>query len=147
MLDLAGLWGGERNPKNWVNRVAKSKEEVRGKKSLHMVHGIDVARAILAVVSKWSEGGKGERWMLTDGFVYDWWELFVGWADIGSKSEEGEGEKEFDREPSDQAKWVFEVMCEEGVGALPRSMETLGRCYDGREFWDTFGLVPLRARI
>jgi len=38
-------------------------------------------------------------------------------------------------------------MEEEGVRALPRSMEALGRCYDSREFWKTFGLVPLKARI
>jgi hypothetical protein len=46
-----------------------------------------------------------------------------------------------------QAGWVVELMREEGVRALPRSMEVLGRCYDTREFWEAFGLVPLKARI
>ena len=32
VLNLAGLYGGERDPKNWVTRVAKTKEEVKGKK-------------------------------------------------------------------------------------------------------------------
>ena len=142
VFNLAGLWGGERQPKNWVGRVAKTKEDVRGKASLHLIHGMDVARAVLAVTSHtsmWKEA-RGERWMLTDGFVYDWWALMAGWADV-KQEEDG------DREPSEFATWVYELMEEEGVKALPRSMETLGRCYDSREFWRTFGLAPLRARI
>ena len=69
VLNLAGLWGGERQPKNWVGRVAKNKEDVKGKKSLHIVHGQDVARSVLAVVEKWGKAA-GQRWMVTDGFVY-----------------------------------------------------------------------------
>ncbi|KAK4557090.1 hypothetical protein LTR86_006071 [Recurvomyces mirabilis] len=145
VLNLAGLWGGERDPKKWVDRVAKTKEDVKGKKSLHMIHGLDVARAIVAMMGRW-ELCKGERWMLTDGFVYDWWSLMAGWAD--SKTEDGGDDSgKADREPLDQARWVFEIMREEKVHALPRSMEELGRCYFGREFWDQFGLVPLKARI
>lgn len=49
VLNLAGLWGGERLVKHWVDRVASSKEMLRGKGSLHMIHGEDVARAIVAV--------------------------------------------------------------------------------------------------
>ena len=139
MLNLAGLWGGERQPKDWVSRVAKSKEDVKGKASLHLIHGQDVARAILGIAGKWKEA-RGERWMLTDGFVYDWWALMAGWADV--KEEDVK-----DEEPSEFAKWVYELMEEGGVKALPRSMETLGRCYDSREFWRTFGLAPLKARI
>ncbi|KAK3722452.1 hypothetical protein LTR37_002444 [Vermiconidia calcicola] len=145
VLNLAGLWGGERQPKNFAGRVAKSKEDVKGKKSLHMIHGQDVARAVVAVSEKWDDAGRGQRWMLTDGFVYDWWSLFAGWADEGeADSKEG---KNADREPSNFAKWVYELMVEEDERALPRSMETLGRCYDVREFWQTFGLAPLKARI
>ncbi|GAB7345627.1 hypothetical protein MBLNU457_3923t1 [Dothideomycetes sp. NU457] len=136
VLNLSGLWGGPRQPKNWVSRVAKTKDDVKGKKSLHMVHGEDVARAVVAVCAKW-ERARGQRWMLTDGFVYDWWALFAGWADV----DEEEGL------PSEQARWVWECMREEEVRALPRPMEALGRCYDSREFWETFGLVPLKARI
>ncbi|KAF2225829.1 hypothetical protein BDZ85DRAFT_258154 [Elsinoe ampelina] len=144
VLNLSGLWGGSREPKNWVERVAMTKEQVKAKKSLHMIHGLDVGRAIVAVVKAWEADREedeckrchGQRWMLTDGFVYDWWSLFVGWADVG------EG-----KEPSKQAKWVFELMNETGVKGLPRSMEELGRCYDTREFWTTFGLSPIKARI
>lgn len=139
VLNLAGLWGGERQPKTWVGRVAKSKEDVKGKKSLHMVHGQDVARGVLAATGQWKDA-KGQRWMLTDGFVYDWWALMAGWADVTQDDVK-------DEEPSEFATWVYELMLEEDVKALPRSMETLGRCYDSREFWRTFDLVPLKARI
>ncbi|KAK5170434.1 uncharacterized protein LTR77_005022 [Saxophila tyrrhenica] len=142
VLNLAGLWGGERQIRNYVGRVAKTKEDVKGKGSLHMIHGQDVARVVLAVCEKW-EKGRGERWMVTDGFVYDWWALFAGWA---ADAEDKDGDKE-DPEPSPQAKWVYELMTEENIRALPRSMETLGRSYDVRELWRTFGLAPLRARI
>lgn len=146
VINLAGLWGGEREPRNWVERVATTKEAVKTKKSLHMVHGIDVARAIVAVIEAWdrSKNVKGQRWMLTDGFVYDWWSLFVGWADT-EEEQEAEGKKE--NKPSRQSVWVYELMEEQGVRALPRSMESLGRCYDSREFWATFGLTPLKSRI
>lgn len=107
---------------------------------MHLIHGVDVARGVLAVTKNW-KAARGERWMLTDGLVYDWWELFLGWAEGGDEDEDPA------RKPSHQAKWVEELMWEEDVKALPRSMEALGRCYDSREFWRTFGLVPLKARI
>ncbi|KAM7221985.1 hypothetical protein V8F06_002736 [Rhypophila decipiens] len=143
VLHLAGLWDGtKRVPSNWIDRIGPSKEAVRSKKSLHMIHGLDVARAILAVSqsdkAKWDEKCRGQRWMLTDGFVYDWWSLLLGWADV--KKEEG-------GEPTKQAEWAYELMLEEGVRGLPRSMELLKRCYDTREFWSTFGLVPLKGRM
>ncbi|KAF4551291.1 Hypothetical protein D9617_14g077480 [Elsinoe fawcettii] len=145
VLNLSGLWGGQRDPKHWVERVATTKEQVKSKKSLHMVHGVDVGRALVAIVKKWEEDRlsdeckscHGQRWMLTDGFVYDWWSLFAGWAEVGSDG----------KEPSKQSQWVYELMNESGVKALPRSMEELGRCYDTREFWKTFGLGPIKARI
>ena len=46
-----------------------------------------------------------------------------------------------------QIKWVGELMKENEIRALPRSMEALGRCYDTREFWTTFGIMPVRSRI
>lgn len=148
VLDLAGLWGGARDPRHWVGRVAASKEAVRGKTSLHMVHGVDVARVIVAVVKKsergeWDRVGRGQRWMVTDGFVYDWWSLFAGWAEEQQKQD---GLK-MDAEPTTQARWVYELMEEEGVRALPRSMEALGRCYDTRELWKTLGITPIKGGL
>lgn len=150
VLNLAGLWGGERDVKHWVDRVATTKDAVRAKTSLHMVHGVDVARVIAGVVQAGSRGpaeggegdgwdsvGKGQRWMVTDGFVYDWWSLFASWSSIGEDSSE----------PIKQAKWVYELMQEDGVRALPRSMEVLGRCYDSRELWETLRITPLKAGL
>ena len=41
---------------------------------------------------------------------------------------------------------VFQLMAEEKVWALPRSMNVLGRAYYS-DFWTTFGLAPLKARV
>lgn len=147
VLNLAGLWGGPRDPRHWVDRVATTKDAVKAKTSLHMVHGVDVARVIVALINKgdrgqWDTVGRAQRWMVTDGFVYDWWSLFAGWAE----GQEDEGAK-IDAEPIRQAKWVYELMQEEGVRALPRSMEALGRCYDTRELWQTLGIIPLKAGL
>ena len=60
VLSLSGLWGGEREPRDWVGRVAATKEQLAGKKSLHMIHGCDVARAIVAVARDFTPG---ERWV------------------------------------------------------------------------------------
>ena len=78
--------------------------------------------------------------MLTDLFVYDWWSLFIGWGDGG-----GQGGGKNTTGPFGD--WVRELMVEQGVKALPRSMEQLGRCYDAREFWESFKIAPVRARI
>lgn len=150
VLNLAGLWGGQRDIRHWVDRVATTKEAVKGKASVHMVHGVDVARVIVGVMQAggaeaaaggddggWDGVGRGQRWMVTDGFVYDWWSLFASWSSIG----------EDDSRPIKQAEWVYELMQEDGVRALPRSMEALGRCYDTRELWQTLGITPLKAGL
>jgi hypothetical protein len=74
--------------------------------------------------------------MLTDLMVYDWWELILGWCG----GEDG-------REPMPQLGWLNELMAESDTRALPRSSEELGRCYDSREFWDRFRIMPVRARL
>lgn len=66
VLNLVGLYGGERDPKNWVMRVAITKEEVKGKLALHLVHGADVAWTIVGVCRKREEIG-GRRWLVTVG--------------------------------------------------------------------------------
>ena len=62
VLNLAGLWGGERQPRNFVPRVAQTKEQLKGKTSLHMVHGQDVARAIVGLFEHYTPG---DRWVST----------------------------------------------------------------------------------
>ncbi|KAJ4471567.1 hypothetical protein J3R30DRAFT_3660257 [Lentinula aciculospora] len=140
VLDLAGLYGGERTMKKWVGRVAPTKEVLRNKGSIHMIHGIDVAQAIIAVHNGFSKAD-GQRWLLTDGRVYDWWDLASAWGsgpvDASDVSEDC----------GPQATWVRELMRETGVRALPRSNETLGRVLDSREFWETFNITPLKGRM
>ncbi|KAK7027280.1 hypothetical protein VNI00_015369 [Paramarasmius palmivorus] len=132
-LDLAGLWGGARSIRNYVGRVAPSKEVLKNKGSIHMIHGEDVARAILAIHGAWDKAS-GERWLLTDMRVYDWWELASGWGSNPGNEED----------PGPQPGWVRELMREEGVRALPRSPEQLGRALDAREFWEVFELSPVK---
>lgn len=62
VLNLSGLHGGERKVIHWIDRVAATKEQLAGKKSLHMIHGKDVAGAILAV-HRHFERGRGQRWV------------------------------------------------------------------------------------
>jgi hypothetical protein len=81
--------------------------------------------------------------MLTDLMVYDWWALILGWA---GGIEEGNGNAE-EAKPLPQLKWIQELIAENGVQALPRAAERLGRCYDSREFWDTFKIMPVKARL
>ncbi|TFK49805.1 hypothetical protein OE88DRAFT_1713474 [Heliocybe sulcata] len=135
VLNLCGLWGGSRHVRNWVGRVAPTKEALKAKGSIHMIHGADLARAILAVHCQFDKTA-GQRWLLTDQRVYDWWDLASAWGSDGEHS---------DKAP--QSGWVRELMDEEGIRALPRSAEEIGRALDSREFWKTFGLSPVRARL
>ena len=146
VLNLSGLWGGQRHPRNWIDRVGKTKDQVRDKTSLHLVHGEDVAIAIVAVFEGWSGSQcAGQRWLVTDGFVYDWWSLFARWSHPASKPDEDDTTP---LEPSQQSRWVFELMeKDDRVKALPRSNELLGRCYDSREFWRVFKVSPTRAGL
>jgi hypothetical protein len=79
--------------------------------------------------------------MLTDLMVYDWWALILGWAGGEGKGEDGE------EETLPQLQWIQELLAENDVKALPRSPEQLGRCYDSREFWATFKIMPVKSRI
>lgn len=79
VLHLSGLWGGQRMPKNWVSRFSKP-EALKGKilsRQLHLIHGKDVARAILAIHRQFSPG---ERWLITDQTSNDWLKLFLVWG-------------------------------------------------------------------
>ncbi|KAI0366180.1 hypothetical protein BV20DRAFT_952899 [Pilatotrama ljubarskyi] len=129
VLNLCGLWGGQRQFKNWISRVAPTKEALKQKGSIHMIHGIDVSRAVLAVHANFDRAS-GQRWLLTDMRVNDWWDLASAWGEEGK-----------------QPRWVRELIKEEGIRALPRPPEVIGRAMDSREFWDTFELEPLKGRL
>ncbi|KAF2659855.1 hypothetical protein K491DRAFT_688953 [Lophiostoma macrostomum CBS 122681] len=148
VLNLCGLWGGERQPKRWIERLAKSKDDVRKRNVVHFVHGEDVARAIIAVHrhGNGAKGkGKGKRWIVADLRVYDWWDLILSFAALAEGVEE-ESEKERERKLQ-FAKWVGELMVEEGVRALPREASTLGRRLDSRGFWREMGTWPRHSRL
>jgi hypothetical protein len=137
VLNLSGLWGGERSVRRLVRRAASTKARLEGKGSLHLIHGRDVARAIYAVHKDWPGAS---RWMLTDQFVHDWWALLAQWGSEGVDDSGADA-------TGDPLRWVRELMEEHGVKALPRSVETLGRAYDSREFWNRFKLSPVRAML
>jgi hypothetical protein len=100
-----------------------------------LIHGHDLARAIL-VVHEHPQIAAGQRWLLTDIRVYDWWDLAAAWDDG----------KSLDASDNPQrARWVQELMAERAVRALPRPVEMLGRAMDSREFWETFRLLPERT--
>lgn len=137
VLNLAGLYGGERNPRNWVVRVARTKAEVKAKKVVHLIHGQDVARGIIAVHGHFTPG---KRWLLTDLRVNDWWDLIQTWGpEVQANAKEGE--------QADYAQWVGELMVEEGIRSLPRSVETLGRVLDSRAFWSEMQIWPVMGRV
>lgn len=137
VLNLAGLWGGSRSPPRFLRRATSTKSQLKGRSSLHLIHGRDVARAIYAVHKDWPGPS---RWMLTDQFVYDWWALLAEWGSAGVDESGGDATGE-------PLTWVRELMEEEGIRALPRSMKTLRRTYDSREFWNRFNLSPVRAGL
>jgi hypothetical protein len=109
--------------------------------SLHLIHGRDLARAILAVAADFSKA-IGQRWILTDMRVYDWWDLASAWGNAGEQNR---------ADPKvlvgSQPEWVRELMAEHGLRVLPRDTSMLGRILDSTEFWTTFGLLPVHARV
>lgn len=146
ILNLAGLHGGARNPSNWIARVVKSKDDLKGKGALHLIHGEDIALAMVELTkSIWTSTIKGktwdrmknQRWLLTDIHVYDWWDIVVSFKKKDGELEEGKESQEVE-----EVQWVQELMRSENVRALPRGAEIMGRCLDSREFWETLGKWP-----
>ncbi|KAL2913391.1 hypothetical protein HK105_207136 [Polyrhizophydium stewartii] len=136
VVNLSGLWGGARDPRAWVVRVAPSRDALAGKGSLHLIHGIDAARIVLALHESFTPG---ERWIATDLAVYDWWELAAAW----SASLSPDTGADAIREP---AIWVADLMRDRGVRGLPRPVSELGRALDSRETWRALGLhAPVRT--
>ncbi|KAI2613464.1 uncharacterized protein GGS25DRAFT_300 [Hypoxylon fragiforme] len=149
ILNLAGLYGGVRQPRDWVDRVVKSKSDLKKKGALHVVHGDDVARAILALHRNFTPG---KRWIVTDLHVYDWWDLTEDWAnqtlrEVGTNDGHTDTPVAKVERQKELLAWVGELMIEEGVRALPRDAASLGRVLDGRGFWQKMGIWPAQGRI
>jgi len=82
--------------------------------------------------------------------VYDWWDLASAWGEAHTKSNGYHGEQVEEKVcvgKGPQPGRVRELMNEEGVRALPRGPELLGRLLDSRDFWNTFGLEPAIGRL
>ncbi len=136
VMNLAGLWGEpDRDGKKWDRAVPKTKEELGEKGTVHFINGRDVARGVIAVSEKFTS----ERWLVSDGRVYDWWDLVWGEEDVERLDGRlGEGER--------YRRWLLELMEEKGFRALPREGLT-GRKLDTRAFWKWIGIEPDGGRF
>ncbi|KAI1465578.1 uncharacterized protein F4812DRAFT_102825 [Daldinia caldariorum] len=149
VLNLAGLYGNARQPRDWIDRVVKSKSDLKGKGALHVIHGEDVARAVVALHRNFTPK---KRWLLTDMHVYDWWDLAQDWAIQTLQRAESDIDQgdipiaKIERQ-RELLNWVGELMVEEGVKALPRDTSSVGRALDGRGFWKTMRIWPIQGRI
>lgn len=141
VLNLSGLYGGERVPSKWLPRLIKSKDDIRKRGAVHFIHGEDLARAIIATHRKFTPG---KRWIIADMRVYDWYDLILSFSALAEGVEESAQEQE---ERLQFAKWVGELMIEEGIKALPRDISVLGRRLDSRGFWEYHGLWPSHRRL
>lgn len=140
VLCLAGLYGGERVPARWLPRIVQSKEDIKKKGAVHFIHGEDVARAIIATHQNFTPG---KRWIVADLRVYDWYDLIMSFSCMI-----GESLSNKEQETHEQyTKWVGELMVEEGIRALPREVDLLGRKLDSRGFWTNHGLWPRHRRL
>ncbi|PWZ01176.1 alpha/beta-hydrolase [Testicularia cyperi] len=142
VLNLAGLYGDQRQPVNFAARVGAQKDMLAVKGSVHFVHGRDVARAVLLLHQSKSSGW-GQRWIVSDGKVYDWWQLFRFLKPRLPDHPDDSGEV--------AETWVRELMQENNIHALPRPLahkqgqglpRFLERSLDGMEFWDLFRTRP-----
>ena len=112
-----------------------------------MIHGLDVARAILAVYANFP-AASGQRWLLTDCRSYDWWDLASVWGGSSASSSTGStGTSQSTAVAGSQPAWVRELMKEKGVRILPRPPSAFTRVLDSREFWETFGLSPSKTLL
>lgn len=67
VLNLTGLYDDEiRLPANFAKRVGDSKDKLAGKTSLHLIHGRDLARAVVALAQSSSTAAVwGKRWIVS----------------------------------------------------------------------------------
>ncbi|EST09049.1 Alpha/beta hydrolase fold-1 [Kalmanozyma brasiliensis GHG001] len=147
VLNLAGLYGGQRQPRNFASRVGASKELLSLKGSVHFVHGQDVARAIL-LLHKSHSAGWGRRWIISDTKVYDWWQLFRFLRPAIPEHP--------DDSPETAQRWVSELVEENHIRSLPRPIASkagqnlphyLERALEGHEFWNLFNEKPLIGSV
>lgn len=127
VLNLSGLWGGERQPKNWIaDKIAPTKDALAIKKSVHLIHGLDVARLTYAVTQDMTPG---QRWLVTDLRVYDWWDLILN-------IDEGDGSET-------RRAWILELIAGSKSRSTPRNIDLeMERAIDSKETWLRFNMLP-----
>ncbi|KDN44272.1 hypothetical protein K437DRAFT_225037 [Tilletiaria anomala UBC 951] len=146
VLNLSGLYGIQRQPKNFILKGAPTRDALEQKSSLHLVHGDDVASAILSMFIALSDDQArarlwAKRWIVSDSHVYDWWHLAGVVPDL----------------PEQYSQWSRELATKYNVN-LPRSYDAQGasdiqrslkRVLNGREFWDAaqVGISSLHGRF
>lgn len=133
VMNLAGLYGGERKPMNFILKAAPTKDALQQRNTLHLVHGEDVSRAIIEM---WQQRKNdrlwGRRWIVSDTNSYDWWHLAANVSGL----------------PPHYPEWSQSFAQEHNL-SLPRprleagedpSPRTLNRTLDGGDFWDAAGV-------
>ena len=133
VLNLAGLYGGERKPMNFILKAAPTRDALQQKNALHLVHGEDVSRAIIEMWKQRKDDRLwGRRWIVSDTNSYDWWHLAAIMPGL----------------PSHYPEWSRSLAQEYSLSTpRPRlaagedpSPRTLNRTLDGGEFWDVVGI-------
>jgi hypothetical protein len=164
VLNLSGLYGEPSRDRAIFERGApRTKEGVGGKGSVHFIHGVDVGRVIVGICegvcrkeSTGREHGvwervRGQRWLLTDLRVYDWWEIVWDNAEYMQRLLEDSGEAKGGKAGIEKGltyrEWVLELMREQGVQSLPREVEVLKRVLDGRDVWEAVGMTPMGRKF
>ncbi|KAI8320614.1 hypothetical protein GQ54DRAFT_210809 [Martensiomyces pterosporus] len=133
VLNLAGLWGGERAPDKWA-RFYTDKERLRNRledRSLHLIHGADAARAIYALVSYKGAVLPAGRWLISDGRVHDVLQIII----------QDERIRGFVAELLEE-KPVQELLGADSVGLLGLGESAVTMRIDASHFWSDFGTEP-----
>ncbi|KAJ2060082.1 hypothetical protein GGI17_004019 [Coemansia sp. S146] len=134
VLNLAGLWGGDRVPEKWA-RFYGDKDKLRNRlkdRSLHLIHGADVARAIDAIVSNRDKASQfSGRWLVSDEMVYDALQIFIGAEHIQGFLGELLGEAE-----------VREMLNADKLDDIEMGSSAVTKRIDASHFWSRLQLKP-----
>ncbi|RKO97644.1 hypothetical protein CXG81DRAFT_13071 [Caulochytrium protostelioides] len=122
VVNLAGLWGGARQPRRWLEGMLASKDALAAKTGVHLIHGRDVARLTWALTARYTPG---ERWLATDLHSHDWWHIVAALL------------------PADHvaAAWLQELMDATQTYVLPRP-HARWRRVRSHDLWRHVGLMP-----
>ncbi|OZJ05980.1 hypothetical protein BZG36_01219 [Bifiguratus adelaidae] len=140
ILHLAGLWGNQRQPRNWIPRfpdeVKIKPKLLPGNRSLHLIHGHDVARAIVGMHQYFPINDPNRRWIVTDNSTYHWIKLFWTW---GAQTQRDIMEKLVKHDEDVRKAFGGRTLLEE----MELGVERYKRL-DASEFWNWVHLKPER---